>query len=75
MAGALRPSQPFSSTKPRTADGYERRGRMIDMKTRADEALAAGSSSIESVIVVNNTARAPTQPAEREPLSWVWRTT
>ncbi|WP_273204607.1 hypothetical protein [Marinobacter subterrani] len=48
---------------------------MIDMKTRADEALAAGSSSIESVIVVNNTARAPTQPAEREPLSWVWRTT
>ncbi len=36
-----------------TADGYYRRGRFIEMKAKADEAIAAGST-IETVIVVNN---------------------
>jgi acetyl-CoA synthetase len=36
-----------------TADGYHRRGRFIDMKGKADEAVASGSA-VETVIVVNN---------------------
>jgi len=37
-----------------TADGYHRRGRFIDMKATADKAIAT-DSSIETVVIVNNT--------------------
>ncbi|MGO2242869.1 MULTISPECIES: AMP-binding protein [unclassified Halomonas] len=36
-----------------TADGYYRRGRFIDMKSKANEAIAEGSS-VETLIVINN---------------------
>ncbi|MGP9590402.1 AMP-binding protein [Halomonas sp. AOP13-D3-9] len=48
-----------------TADGYYRRGRFIEMKAKADEAVAAGSA-IESVIVVNNTGSDSSRLAPHE---------
>lgn len=41
-----------------TADGYHRRGRLIDMKTRVNEALAT-DTCIDTVIIVNNTGHTP----------------
>ncbi len=46
-----------------TADGYHRRGRLIDMKAKADEAVAAGSA-VETVIVVNNAGSDPARLAD-----------
>lgn len=40
-----------------TADGYYRRGRFVEMKAKADQAVVSGSA-IETVIVVNNTGGA-----------------
>lgn len=48
-----------------TADGYHRRGRLIDMKAKADEAVAAGSA-VETVIVVNNAGSDPSRLADHE---------
>lgn len=48
-----------------TADGYYRRGRFIEMKAKADEAIAAGSA-VETVIVVNNAGSDPSRLAPHE---------
>lgn len=48
-----------------TADGYHRRGRFIDMKVKADEAVAAGSA-VETVIVVNNAGSGTARLAAHE---------
>ncbi len=48
-----------------TADGYHRRGRFIEMKAKADEAVAAGSA-VETVIVVNNAGSDPSRLAGHE---------
>lgn len=48
-----------------TADGYYRRGRFIDMKAKANEAIAE-SGCVETLIVVNNTQAGLSQPAEHE---------
>ncbi|QTP56552.1 AMP-binding protein [Billgrantia sulfidoxydans] len=48
-----------------TADGYYRRGRFIEMKAKADEAIAAGSA-VETVVVVNNAGSDPSRLAAHE---------
>ena len=44
-----------------TADGYHRRGRLVEMKETADEAVGA-AGGVPAVLVVSHTPTGPTPP-------------